>query len=97
MSEPMVVTKEMKKTMEAEGRKTFDPRIRLTQLQGGARLRLFVAGLEKRGLKIDKVLTGGGGNDGFCCLAMCQKLLLVMEKGGEKEMNLAWAEEELRP
>lgn len=97
MSEPMVITEAMKKTMEAEGRKTMDSRTRLTQLQGGARLRLFVAGLVKRGLKIEKVLTGGGGNDGFCCLAMCQKLLLAMEKGGEEEIALAWAKEELRP
>jgi hypothetical protein len=97
MSEPVVVTKAMKKTMEAEGRKTFDSRTRITQLQGGARLRLFIAGLEKRGLRVDKVFTGGGGNDGFRCVAMCQKLLLAMEKGGEKEMNLAWAKEELRP
>ncbi|KFY57249.1 hypothetical protein V496_06485 [Pseudogymnoascus sp. VKM F-4515 (FW-2607)] len=82
MSEPMVITKAIKKTMEAEGRKTMDPRTRLTQLQGGARLRLFVAGLVKKGLVVNKVLTGGGGNDGFCCVAMCQKLLLAMEKGG---------------
>lgn len=87
----------MKKKMEAEGRKTLDPRPRLTELEGGARLRLFVNGLVKRGLKIDEVWTGGGGNEGFRCLAMCQQLLLAMEKGGEEELNLAWAEEQLRP
>ncbi|KFY29357.1 hypothetical protein V493_02390 [Pseudogymnoascus sp. VKM F-4281 (FW-2241)] len=89
MLEPMVITKAMKKTMEAKGRKTMDSCTRLTQLQGGARLRLFFARLVKRGLKIKKVLTGGGGNDGFYCLAMCQKLLLAMEKGGKEEIALA--------
>ncbi|KFY94623.1 hypothetical protein V500_03132 [Pseudogymnoascus sp. VKM F-4518 (FW-2643)] len=96
VSPPREITEDMKKKMEAEHRKTLDHRPRLTELGGGARIRLFVDGLRKNGFQINEYWTGGGGNDGFQCLAMCQQLLQQMERGGEEDLNLAWAEEELR-
>jgi len=71
MLEPKEITEEMKKKIEAEGQKTLDPCPCLTELEGEARLCLFVNRLMKRGLKIDKVWTSRGGNEGFHCLAMC--------------------------
>ena len=62
----------MKKKIEAKGRKTLDSCPRLTELEGGARLHLFINGLVKRGLKIDEVWTGRGRNKGFRYLAIYQ-------------------------
>jgi hypothetical protein len=71
MSKLREITEEMQKKFDVEHRKTTDHRPRLTELQGGNRIRQFIKGMKTAGLRIDEYWTGGGGNDNVQCLAMC--------------------------
>ena len=67
--------------------------VRLTQLTSLSRVRLLHSVLISRGIRIDGIKTGGGGNPDIKCLEMCQELLEVMETGVE---DFSWAVESLR-
>ena len=67
MSKPCELTEEEKEKMAAEKRNTKDWRPRLSELQGGARLRRLYQ-LIKGKFTVKEIWTGGGGNDDMQCL-----------------------------
>jgi hypothetical protein len=91
---PRHLTPKEEEEMRSKGRKTKDWRPRLTELQGGNRIRQFHKLVDRSKFTVDKIMTGGGGNPGIECLAMCQKLLEGFQAAGEASFE--WAQEELR-
>jgi hypothetical protein len=81
--------------MAAEKRKTKDWRPRLSELQGGTRIRNIFKHIKGK-FTVEEIWMGGGGNSDLKCLQMCADQLELMENGDEDALNLAWAEEQLR-
>ena len=91
---PRQLTAKEEEEMRSEGRKTKDWRPRLTELQGGNRIRQFHKLVDGSKFTVDKIMMGGGGNPGIECLSMCQKLLEGFQAAGG--VSFEWAKEELR-
>ncbi len=81
--------------MAAEKRKNKDWRPRLSELQGGVRIRNLFKGIWGK-FTVQEIWMGGGGNTGLDCVQICQDQLELMENEDEEAMELAWAEEQLR-
>jgi hypothetical protein len=80
--------------MVEEKRKEKDWRPRLSELQGGVRIRNIFKGVRGK-FRVEQIWIGGGGNTGLECFQMCQDQLELMENENDELLALAWAEEEL--
>ena len=92
---PCKLTKEEKEKIAAKKRNKKDQRPRLGKISSSTRLRNLYKGIKGKFI-VEEIQMGGGGNQNFQCLAICQDLLELMENDEEEALNFAWAKEQLR-
>jgi hypothetical protein len=83
--------------MKEQKKKTFDQTLRIGDLLGCTRVRRLY-NIRANRFTVNKILTGGRGNDGgLQCLCMYIDILTAMVNREQEALSIDWAVEKLQP